>query len=79
MDLSASLGDITLLRRTARAGSPMGSFSAVYTVRDSSSPRVARRERASSSAWGRRPDLLYRRVPSIPSTTPWTAPRAAWT
>ena len=31
MDLSASLGDITLLRRTARAGSPMGSFSAVYT------------------------------------------------
>ena len=31
MDLSTSLGDVTLLRRTARAGSPMGSFSAVYT------------------------------------------------
>ncbi len=31
MDLSTSLGDVTLLRRTARASSPMGSFSAVYT------------------------------------------------
>ena len=31
LDASTGLGEITLLRRTARAGSPMGSFSAVYT------------------------------------------------
>ena len=31
LDASSHLGEITLLRRTARANSPMGSFSAVYT------------------------------------------------
>ena len=31
LEAAADLGDITLLRRTARANSPMGAFSAVYT------------------------------------------------
>lgn len=31
LDASTDLGDITILRRTARANSPMGAFSAVYT------------------------------------------------
>ena len=31
LEARTSLGDITLLRRTARANSPMGTFSAVYT------------------------------------------------
>lgn len=31
LDASTHLGEITILRRTARANSPMGSFSAVYT------------------------------------------------
>jgi len=31
MDLACNRGDVTVLRRTARANSPMGSFSAVYT------------------------------------------------
>ena len=31
LEARTSLGDITLLRRTARANSPMGAFSAVYT------------------------------------------------
>ncbi|MBD5149955.1 MAG: AAA family ATPase [Oscillibacter sp.] len=31
LEASTDLGDVTILRRTARANSPMGSFSAVYT------------------------------------------------
>ena len=31
LELTTPRGDVTILRRTARAGSPMGSFSAVYT------------------------------------------------
>ena len=31
LEAATDLGDITLLRRTARANSPMGAFSAVYT------------------------------------------------
>lgn len=31
LELTTARGDVTLLRRTARANSPMGSFSAVYT------------------------------------------------
>ena len=31
LELATPQGDVTILRRTARAGSPMGSFSAVYT------------------------------------------------
>ncbi len=31
LEVSAAMGDVTILRRTARANSPMGAFSAVYT------------------------------------------------
>lgn len=38
LDASTSLGEITILRRTVRANSPMGSFSAVYTGTSESVP-----------------------------------------